>query len=496
MGAETYTESLVIEHGSSLQGAQAQLSADQRQQKYDDLVNNPRALEMAKFTDAMSAETSGDAYATDSIFNAKKPVVETAESDHSETKKALGYYALRASERALDYEFKLDRHQEVGVKIVALSQRHQRDPRYTSPVRRAGRTLLGKRTADAADATFLDTLQADRVEAIKTSGYDPDTASDLQWGIITEKQLLRDKLDLVRQELATFDEEQQLTLDSLFGGTDTMPQFLKGQKPKNVSWAVWLSNNQSGANDEQLLNVLDWHANYIERMNNSSEGEHEVLKVKEEYKRAITEQIAHGNLPSSVQGRLTRIDAIPVKVKSMFAMAYDRNYGQHHKGAKEVYVANLNNQAIINHEFNHALFGDINANDPLGMRWLNEAMTEHTAQVLSSRREADNFMPAANEYYALERALVHVLIHNSNGELATDDFMAAYTGKEPYDALEAKVAKAYGGQDILGEVSGAINTMYAEAIYNSSNVNEILAKTGSSEPAILTKWIMQVHQQA
>ncbi len=473
-------EQLGLEFGSPLEQAIIQDSIAERQRERAAMT--PDELQMADFTDQMN-----HGGAEEDMITLRKVFQEETEKHHARevqrdlrtdqilgefslvgqiekpaepkpyVQHVLGEFALRSQIRKFDYDTTASEEDVATERVKDIARSYKTDPRLMGRTQKAVRKLRGKEQVDQEAADYLNAKGLWPI-----SGMDPDTY--VGNGGYAKQSSLREQANIdhdltgIRGQIAGYDKMQRSTLQELLAGNKQLSPFIAGNKPENVDWADWLSDEKSGASNDQLMNVIEWHADYIDTMNNSPEGRQATAASKVEYTNHVERLVEKGDLPQSAIKNLDNVKDIPFRYKDIFALAKKKYLGYHRTDTGEVFITDPTDSTLITHELNHAVFGHMfdydSLDENIAYRWLEEAVTEHLAKVMAGKTPMKDVRPSPDETsYVVERDLLASIIGNSRGALTIKDFTDLYAGKPPTtETINEKLQEIY-GFDVLGSIS-------------------------------------------
>ncbi|HZL08293.1 MAG TPA: hypothetical protein VFC50_03805 [Candidatus Dormibacteraeota bacterium] len=240
----------------------------------------------------------------------------------------------------------------------------------------------------------------------------------------------------------------------------------KKRQPKkerrDISWADWLGQE---ANDQQLLNFLQWHVAAIEKHQADPEVQAEVDAQRSAYKSGLAKAIEEGWLHEGAEAAIKKVDGVRVYTGDIFDTILQDMGGYHVRGTDAIVIAapdDLGSEGhakthrikrAAKHEFNHAVLG------MFGARFADEAITEHIAEALD-KGEPEILDPANRKdderIYENERALMAAVL--SQGfeaipvSLATQAYSETDSSRVPVNPFDTNTA----GRDV--EVSLRVKT--------------------------------------
>jgi hypothetical protein len=266
-----------------------------------------------------------------------------------------------------------------------------------------------------------------------------------------------------RTRLLKLSDEQSDVFDRICENSVTsVLQERKAGAAEDSSWKTWLGRI---AGDAQLLEYLVWHVGSIEDQQNDPAVREEVASQKAMYKQNLRRGMAEGWLHPAASAAIDKLDGVKIYIGDVFGTALEETLAYCTRGNGEIVFgcstsiptppvydgARLRVRQTAQHEFNHAVLGW------LGVRWLNEAVTEHIAQVLQhddrlERVDPDkrlNYMPPI---YPWERRLLDHMLNAGSEPVPVELATLAYS-EEPTG--ERRTLKIFGD---------AVNRSWAHAV--------------------------------
>lgn len=248
----------------------------------------------------------------------------------------------------------------------------------------------------------------------------------------------------------------------------SVPQFLQDVKAQNApgsTWAEWLG---AKADREQLVNFLQWHTNAVEQTNQNPKVAECVAEQKVGYKDGIRRGIDEGWLHPDAESAIERVDEISIFAGDLFDTSFAHRGGYHFFGTKSVVAAVIKNiykegEGPVNvilglkfatkHELNHAVLAQITKK----VRWLNEAVTEHIAQVIDyGQPEVINPYARDSKFgttYGNERLILAKLLEEGEHKIPASLVTRAYSesGSNELSAFVEAVDESWAAYTPAGE---------------------------------------------
>jgi hypothetical protein len=249
--------------------------------------------------------------------------------------------------------------------------------------------------------------------------------------------------------------------------SEAMDQRSKDLK-RRIGWKEWLS---SKADDDELINILQWHNYTIEQQAKSER----VSLAYEVFKHFFITGVQTLYEKDDIAFPLKRLDNIELVVGDIFDtfMSAEGRIGYFMPGTSEINVAQgqgihfetqirelvENFPLTIIHELVHAtLCTSYEPMDtPLASRWMNEALTEELSAMI---RQHHGIRLGGNEAYIPERQLLEFIISKSPNQRATQKLAThAYTGeKKDRLAFVQHIDALWNARDVLQKINIAIMT--------------------------------------
>jgi hypothetical protein len=221
--------------------------------------------------------------------------------------------------------------------------------------------------ANADKAIDKDTNNKDRIVLkgewieIQAGEVPPEVPGDILVGTLALRSL-SSELKRARRHLSKLDEEQRETLDEYC--YRYVPQQIR-QSRKSTSKARWSDWLAKGADNNQLLDFLEWNVAEVEDEQSDPELEQELQNEREEYKNAVLQGINDGWLHTDAYQALMKVDDVNIYVGDLFNTVLNNMRGYHDQRYGHVVIASrkvaqLDSSesyvpVIAKHELNHAV---------------------------------------------------------------------------------------------------------------------------------------------
>lgn len=299
--------------------------------------------------------------------------------------------------------------------------------------------------------------------------------------VADQKTEIAYRIDSSRRHLSGLglDDEDSQLFDKICA--ESVPEALQAAKAAEAagsSWQQWLAEI---AGDDQLLEYLKWHVSSIEQQQSNPNIRSEIAVQKSRYKENLARGLEEGWLHPAAAEASGRTDGIDVYIGDVFSTALENTLGYCMRGSDEVIIAGATSiptpgsyagvrstiRQIGQHEFNHAVLGR------LGVRWLNEAVTEHIAQVLQygDLEKVDpgkrfNYTPRR---YEGERQLLDYLLREGHEAIPVELATLAYSehhsdSREAFTEFKETFNRSWNhmtpdGDQALGQISMYIGSL-------------------------------------
>lgn len=313
------------------------------------------------------------------------------------------------------------------------------------------------------------------------NGFSPGTYENLELDELLKKQIKIPKL-------------LEDNVEAMFADTSNETE------GKWLKWLTRTSENptEQAEYDSQLLNFLQHHFNRIEKLQKHPAFAEAIQSQRDTYLQSLQQAeadkwIVEGSAEDAahdLEEHIKHYVTDEFSAMELTAAAYARrgeHTAYHPYGSTEFSVDSLV-QSIhdsAHHEFNHVVLGSLPG------RWLDEAVTEHIAEVFAVEwREVTTMAPdTPDDTYAAERSLLDCVIYKSRqialeegkkhdselSMLEASDFTLAYseapTDKVEFqDILSAKVQYIF-GFDVLGAITHQIQDFEQTLKYSKDGEN-------------------------
>lgn len=265
-----------------------------------------------------------------------------------------------------------------------------------------------------------------------------------------------DELDKTRLKLSELDERQQDLLNKYC--SDAASKILRKIHPEkkqndSVNWGEWLANV---ADDNQLLEFLEWHVDKIIKHQTAPAVQSEIYAQKARYKTSLRNAIDDGWLHEEAAQAIDKVDGTNVYIGDIFDTLMQERGAYHLRGTSFVVIAGSSDPVKLNsttaqrelwknigHELNHAVVGQ------LPYRWLDEAATEHIALSLKGglpeivdphERQNRQHMKGT---YVKERELLAHLLTNDKRTIPASLITRTYSAGHSVYTLELALEDAW-----------------------------------------------------
>jgi hypothetical protein len=241
------------------------------------------------------------------------------------------------------------------------------------------------------------------------------------------------RLNSSRNRLRRLSPDQSERFDEICDAS--VPETLRGAKDGDTSWQDWLVD---GTTDEQLLEYARWHVASIEEQQHDPAIRAEVAVQRERFRERFLGGVEEGWLHPDAASAIDMIDGTKVYIGDVFQTWLAGTRGEHLSGRGEIIIAGADAipvpgvyeatrlliKRIGRHELMHVM-------GKLGVRWLNEATTEHSAQVLEhgelEELDPDNRPEDDEPIYVDERKLLRYVLQEGRERIPVELATLAYT---------------------------------------------------------------------
>lgn len=305
------------------------------------------------------------------------------------------------------------------------------------------------------------------------------------------QDLVAYRLNSSRNRLRRLSPDQSERFDEICDAS--VPEALLTAKAADASWQAWLVE---GATDEQLLEYVRWHVTSIEEQQHDPAIRAEVALQRERFRETFLRGVEEGWLHTGAASAIDMIDETKVYIGDVFQTWLAGTRGEHLRGRGEIIIAGANAipvpgvyeatrlliKRISRHELMHVM-------GKLGVRWLNEATTEHIAQVLEhgelEELDPDNRPEDDEPIYAGERKLLRYVLQEGREIIPVELATLAYTehhlaSKDAFYKFRDAVDRSWNfmmpdGQGAFAQLSiyvGSLETRYLLQGLPSKQANE------------------------
>lgn len=249
----------------------------------------------------------------------------------------------------------------------------------------------------------------------------------------------RHRMNSSRYRLRELDGEQVGMFDRICEASVPLPlKEVKANRADEDTWQNWLAES---ADDRQLLDYLVWHVATIQEQQRDPGIKQEIADQREKYKEGVRRGLTEGWLHPAAKAAVASVDGVGVYIGDVFGTALKETLAYYSREDGEVILGcatsipvpgeypqtRANVRRVIKHEFNHAVLGW------LGVRWLNEALTEHIAQVMEHGNlegiEPNNRLNYAPPAYPGERRLLDFILNEGGEVVPVEMATLAYSEK-------------------------------------------------------------------
>jgi|GEM_PF-7111841 len=273
----------------------------------------------------------------------------------------------------------------------------------------------------------------------------------------THKQQEREeRVMALRAQLGGIDEGRAQRIDAYLD--KVAPPFFRnlrqGEMPadEQPTWVEWLTRH---ATNEQVINFSQWNVAHTAELQTNPDIIAPIQEQRERYKQVVPLAVEAGWLSKTVLDRYQAVDEISVRVLDPIDATIrqmDANASAH-TNTVSVHIYGLQPQELterlqgaLPHEFNHKVAQTVTEAEPLGKRWIMEALTEFSARVMRSDSSVDA--------YPLEQGLYEDLMTTGQDQLPAQLGTRAYSGDDQekqafYEALDS----SWGVSDVLTKVN-------------------------------------------
>lgn len=250
------------------------------------------------------------------------------------------------------------------------------------------------------------------------------------------------RTDAVRQEL---EHSRKTITDSLAAGIDDAaidarlglhsdesvlpPMFIEWRNTtatqqnmgSELTFLKWMS---SYATDEQLLNVWQWHDDYLTKLDNDPAFQERLRTIRERYKIGAQLAVEKGVLDSKISYvDPAAYDNVHIVHGSIFSPMMTDNYGYVDHEAHVVQVRDDISDYGVYHELTHALHGGLPPE-------FNEGLTELISAEIYNGANQENPIDLRTSSYTNQIASVNALMRMTQGEIDLPKLSRMFAGKD------------------------------------------------------------------
>lgn len=282
-------------------------------------------------------------------------------------------------------------------------------------------------------------LERDQVEFSDIATMDPVRLQNRAEMAAQESQGLADIYDfqanetveIVRYELSRFTAAEEKYLDTLLDSNSEFSPFLKSLNPPGtLSWATWLMREpeEGGATDDQVKNVLQWHVDYVDRMNGGHDGVDRIHEAFQLSRDSYIKAAEAGLLPAELIGRLQEAKQEEIVYEDIFKLARELNHGFAYLDSHAIHLPGPEQVRVRLHEFSHAYIGTMYPGKEkiAGKRWLDEALTEIIASIAQTGTVEAIYEFDDDKFYPAERKLLAAILDTPDCPLTLEGLIHTY----------------------------------------------------------------------
>jgi len=182
------------------------------------------------------------------------------------------------------------------------------------------------------------------------------------------RQSIADELEMGRQRLreCISDDIDRVAIDANLGlrsETPLLPGTLlnfhaqaEQSAGREICFVEWLTDF---ASDEQLLNVWQWHDDYLDRLDAAPQFEARIERLKREYRQGLQQAIAEGELHPDLMDKTHHMDDMKVVHGSPLSPVMAIARAQMVRARNTVYVRDGVTDDTLFHEFTHGISGGL-----------------------------------------------------------------------------------------------------------------------------------------
>lgn len=217
------------------------------------------------------------------------------------------------------------------------------------------------------------------------------------------------------------------------------------EEPEMSAWLLETSEH----GDERLLNFLKHHVNKVEKEQDKPELNNELMREKREWLHGVDKGVEEGWLHPSADRVYKGMQSLVTRFADHFDLETKDRGGYSLRSRKYIVLGRDVNSIrhAAKHEMNHALLGR------LPDMWLDEAITEHIAQVIDGERSVDDLSHKPDQNsdhtYRSPRDVLLSLLELSDGNLKVSDITRIYSDESaPANAVNELFSNTFGEPNI------------------------------------------------
>lgn len=271
--------------------------------------------------------------------------------------------------------------------------------------------MFNSRFLRKIDHALANGMSDDEAELVQLAHRNRFLPVEAKQKAIDTQVLAKHELHEVRRKLFYLTKDQSYQLDKYCNAASShFLMSVKNRQSRENSWSDWLS---MATTDEELTNFLQWHVAVIQNQQTDPEALALIEQEKHEFKIGVAEGVEAQWFHKDALHALTEVDATRVYIGDIFDTLMQEKGGYCHRDENMIVIAGPSERGnsstlrhishALKHELNHATLGGYG-----GLRWLDEAVTEHIAEVFESGQpdivdptKRDIFNPTYREERAL-----------------------------------------------------------------------------------------------
>jgi hypothetical protein len=192
------------------------------------------------------------------------------------------------------------------------------------------------------------------------------------------------------------------------------------QQGKEISFLQWMSGH---ASDEQLLNTLQWHDSYLERLDTAPEFLEKVNDAKQGYQRGVQLAIDSGELHPSMQIDEDQLHNMRIVHASPLAPYTADTNGTSFVGRNFITVSPDAEDRTLYHELSHALKPGFNGQ-------FTEGATELVTRAIYNQAHPGKEYDLTRLAYDNQLRMLATMNHLTGGALNTYELSRIYAGPD------------------------------------------------------------------